>query len=98
MNSSALAAGDNARFVRGEQPTASPIDVVKFPDVVFLTNNDAVPCRVEGVTESLVKVTSPHFQVTEISVDQVKAVELSRPPMRGPSGFADDGWRRIDGK
>lgn len=97
MNASALAAGDKARFVRGEQPESSPIDVAKFPDVVFLTNNDAVPCRVEGVTESIVQVVSPHFSETKIRVDQVKAVELSRPLKRGPSGFADDGWRRIVG-
>ena len=88
-----------ARFQRAARSSQPSYDRRAFPDVIYLRNNDILPCRISACTESGVQLSSPFFDQTAIGNSAVRAVELAnskRAPGRSP-GFADPNWRRIVG-
>lgn len=96
-NASALTASGAARFVRGLEAARVPVDLQTWPDVVYLTNNDVLPCRLLGCRGDAVQLTMPFCDVQEIPAAEVRAVELRQPQTPGRTGFGDRGWRRIVG-
>ena len=68
LNASTLQGVENARFVRAADVThlsENPELLAAFPDVIYLKNNDVLPCRIEACTEDGIQFTSP---LTEVRV------------------------------
>ena len=96
LNASTLQGVENARFVRAtdvQHLSESPELLAKFPDVVYLQNNDVLPCRIEKCTEDRIQFTSPLTEVRSFARDQIRAIELSAAGRIHQSGFGDDGWK-----
>ncbi|MEZ6060559.1 MAG: TlpA disulfide reductase family protein [Planctomycetaceae bacterium] len=97
INASALAGGGDARFLRGAAATEITFDQQSFPDVIYLVNDDVLPCRLESSSEDSVTISTPLSEVRQIAAEHVKAVELLSGGRSGQTGFDTDGWKRING-
>ena len=101
LNASTLQGVENARFVRAadvQHLSENPGLLAAFPDVIYLKNNDVLPCRIETCTEEGIQFTSPLTDVRSFSGDQIRAVELSAAGRKHQSGFTDEGWKGISAK
>ncbi len=97
LNASSLIADGTARFVRGQKAAQVAVDTNRFPDVLYLTNNDVIPCRLLSCRSDTIRMESPFCQMSEIPAVDVRAIELRQMHEEGRRGFADKGWRRIVG-
>jgi hypothetical protein len=97
-NYASLDSSGNVRFARGSQPTTLNFDHKEFSDVLYLANNDVLPCRLKRVSQDGIEVSSPWFSAQHIPATHLRAVELQRPWSTGRVGFDDAGWTRIVGK
>ncbi|MBL8814067.1 MAG: TlpA family protein disulfide reductase [Planctomycetaceae bacterium] len=96
LNASTLKGGDNARFVRGQAVThfsENPAMLEGFADVVYLKNNDVLPCRVERWSEDSLQLSSPFFDVKTFPNSEIRAVELAASIRTHQSAFASEGWK-----
>ena len=101
LNASTLQGVENARFVRAadvQHLSKNPELLAAFPDVLYLQNNDVLPCRIETCTEEEIRFTSPLTEVRSFACDQIRAVELSAAFRKHQSGFTDEGWKGISTK
>jgi len=101
LNASTLQGVENARFVRAadvQHLSENPDLLAAFPDVIYLKNNDVLPCRIETCSEKGIHFTSPLTEVRSFACDQIRAVELSAAGRKHQSGFADEGWKGISVK
>ena len=101
LNASTLQGVENARFVRAtdvKHLSENPELLAAFPDVIYLQNNDVLPCRIETCTEKEIRFTSPLTEVRSFTCDQIRAVELSAADRKHQSGFTDEGWKGISAK
>lgn len=98
LNASALQGVENARFVRAadvQHLSENPDLLAVFPDVIYLQNNDVLPCRIETCTQAEIRFSSPLTEVRSFTCDQIRAVELSAAGRRHQTGFTDEGWNGI---
>jgi thiol-disulfide isomerase/thioredoxin len=98
LNASTLKNGGDARFVRAEGMkhfSENPEMLASFPDVIYLKNNDVLPCRVEGCTEDQVQLALPFSDVKSFAREHIKAVELSGTGRIHQRGFGAEGWRGV---
>jgi thiol-disulfide isomerase/thioredoxin len=96
LNASTLQGVENARFVRASDVmhlSEHPELLAEFPDVVYLRNNDALPCRIEVCTEDGVQLTSPLTEVRAFTRDHIRAIELSAAGRIHQRGFDAKGWQ-----
>ncbi len=101
LNASTLQGVENARFLRAtdiQHLSENPELLATFPDVIYLQNNDVLPCRIETGTEEGIHFTSPLTEVRSFACDQIRAVELSAAGRKHQSGFTDEGWKGISVK
>jgi len=101
LNASTLQGVENARFVRAadvQHLSENPDLLAAFPDVIYLKNNDVLPCRIETCSEKGIHFTSPLTEVRSFACDQIRAVELSAAGRQYQSGFTDEGWKGISVK
>ncbi len=100
LNAATLKSGGDARFLRGRDVrhfSENPEQLAAFPDVIYLTNGDVLPCRVEAYSEELVQLTSPFSDVRTFAKSTVRAVELAAAGRVHQSGFGADGWKGLTG-
>ncbi len=100
-NASTLKNGDDARFIRGASVThfsEHPEMLTAFPDVIYLTNNDVLPCRVEVYSEEVITLSLPFSQVKTFPRKNVRAVELSATGRIHQRGFGAEGWKGVGSK
>ena len=101
LNASTLQGIENARFVRATDVlhlSENPELLASFPDVIYLKNNDVLPCRIEGSTEEGIQLTSPLTEVRSFTREHIRAVELSAAGRIHQSGFSADGWKGFSSK
>jgi thiol-disulfide isomerase/thioredoxin len=101
LNASTLQGVENARFVRAtdvQHLSENPELLAAFPDVIYLQNNDVLPCRIEACTAEEIRFTSPLTEVRSFACDQIQAVELSAAGRIHQTGFTDEGWKGISSK
>ncbi|MFN9971366.1 MAG: hypothetical protein ACK58T_15875, partial [Phycisphaerae bacterium] len=67
------------RVVRNSYRRFSEEASPEHPDVVYLTSEDIVPCRIEKVADDQLRVSSAWFSETQIPTTMIRAVELHRP-------------------
>ncbi len=98
-NAVTLSSEQAARIQRAARSANPSFDRHAFPDVIYLRNNDVLPCRISACTESSIQLSSPFFDQTAIDNSAVRAVELanSKSATGQHPGFADPNWRRIVG-
>ncbi len=92
MNASALSSQGEAKFVRGERHPNLMFDVDAFPDVLFLKNNDVLPCKIFHLTKDEMEVTFPMADAKQISTHLIKAVEFGSSRRNSVKDFADKKW------
>ncbi|TWT57872.1 Thiol-disulfide oxidoreductase ResA [Thalassoglobus neptunius] len=97
LNPNAFATAGNARFIRGEEPADSSALDDGYPDFLYLRNGDVIPCILHSVRDERIELEVPFSDLSEISTDIVKAVELSVPERVFQRGFEDEGWKRMLG-
>jgi thiol-disulfide isomerase/thioredoxin len=68
------------------------IDVSMFPDLLFLTTHDVLPCRIRGIDEKSVYLTSSVSDVTELGHEWVKAVEFGGANSMRRTSFKAAEW------
>ncbi len=98
LNASTLKNGGDARFVRADglkHFSENPEMLASFPDVIYLKNNDVLPCRVEGCTEDQVQLALPFSDVKTFAREYIKAIELSGTGRIHQRGFGAEGWRGV---
>jgi thiol-disulfide isomerase/thioredoxin len=98
LNAATLKNGGDARFVRAEGMkhfSENPEMLASFPDVIYLKNNDVLPCRVESCTEDQVQLALPFSDVKSFAREHIKAVELSGTGRIHQRGFGAEGWRGV---
>lgn len=98
LNASTLKNGGDARFVRADGMkhfSENPEMLASFPDVIYLKNNDVLPCRVEGCTEDQLQLALPFSDVKTFAREHIKAVELSGTGRIHQRGFGAEGWRGV---
>ncbi len=98
LNASTLQGVENARFVRAADVihlSEDPVVMVAYPDVIYLRNNDVIPCRIKTINKDSVQFNSPLTEVRSFAHDQIRAVELSAAGRIHQSGFADGHWKGI---
>lgn len=98
LNASSLSNQGDARFVRNTDNAESPINVAEYPDVLYLTNGDVIPCKLDHVDEKSILAAIPFSKTEQIPTTQVKAIEFSTAGDISASGFTDSGWKRIAGR
>lgn len=86
------------RVVRNSHRSSSDEASPEHPDVVYLTSEDIVPCRIEQVSDDQLRVSSAWFSETQIPTTMIRAVELHRPEKVGRRGFVESEWMRIVGR
>ncbi|MCA9036777.1 MAG: TlpA family protein disulfide reductase [Planctomycetaceae bacterium] len=98
-NAVRLRSGQPARILAGRKGNESDYDADAFPDVIYLRNNDVIPCRVLQCTSQKIQLSSPFFDAVEVDAGVVRAIELANPkqPKKSGGGFSDPNWRRIVG-
>jgi len=95
LNSTNLAAGSKARFVRSEKSEGIRYDRQKFNDMVFLTTRDVIPCRVSSIDREFVHLETALAAATRIPNQFVRAIELADSAEPYAVGFGDDGWKQL---
>ena len=95
LNSTNLAAGSKARFVRSEKSEGIKYDRQKFNDMVFLTTRDVIPCRVSSIDHESVYLETALAAATRIPNQFVRAIELADSAEPYAVGFGDDGWKKF---
>ena len=98
LNAVTLKSGGDARFLRGSGVlhfSESPEQLAAFPDVIYLTNGDVLPCRIEACSDLSVQLTSPFSDVRTFAKAAVRAVELAAAGRVHQSGFGAEGWKGI---
>lgn len=101
LNASTLQGVENARFVRAadvQHLSENPELLAAYPDVIYLQNNDVLPCRIETCTAEEIRFTSPLTEVRSFACDQLRAIELSAAGRKHQTGFTDEGWKGISSK
>ena len=94
-NSSALQSGGQARFIRTgdlQHLSAGAGFHDAAPDVLYLQNDDVVPCRIQSWTNDTITFSSPFTQCTTIPAAEVLAVELNPPQRLYQQNFAGSSW------
>ena len=94
----ALQSSDNAVVRRSTEATAVWVDPKEYPDTIYLRNNDVIPCRLEGMTDDAVRLTSPFSSAKEFSSADIKALELLSTRQQNSAGFDDQNWMRVRGR
>jgi thiol-disulfide isomerase/thioredoxin/small nuclear ribonucleoprotein (snRNP)-like protein len=95
LNSTNLAAGSKARFVRSEKSEGIKYDRQKFNDMVFLTTRDVIPCRVLSIDHEAVHLETALAAATRIPVQFVRAIELADSAEPYAVGFGDAAWKEL---
>lgn len=98
INASTLHGAGNARFVRASGVThfsENPERLAAFPDVVYLKNNDVLPCRIESCSPDELRLTSPLMETRAFTREQVRAIELSAAGRIHQKGFSAAGWKGL---
>ncbi|MFO1002235.1 MAG: TlpA disulfide reductase family protein [Planctomycetaceae bacterium] len=98
LNASTLKNGGDARFVRADGMkhfSENPEMLASFPDVIYLKNNDVLPCRVEGCTVDQIQLALPFSEVKTFAREHIKAVELAGTGRIHQRGFGAEGWRGV---
>jgi hypothetical protein len=98
LNASTLKNGGDARFVRADglkHFSENPEMLASFPDVIYLKNNDVLPCRVEGCSEDQVQLALPFSDIKTFAREYIKAIELSGTGRIHQRGFGAEGWRGV---
>lgn len=92
-NASTIAANMTGQIIR-ETPKAgeSPIDQ-GLKDILYLTNQDVVPCKIRAVDDSFLYIETPLVELAKIPNSDVKAVELALSEPIESEGFGDPGWK-----
>ncbi|MEZ6033352.1 MAG: TlpA disulfide reductase family protein [Planctomycetaceae bacterium] len=101
LNASTLQGVENARFVRDldVQQLSQYADLqIAFPDVLYLKNNDVLPCRISACNEENVQFTSPLTDVRTFAREHVRAIELTAAGRIHQSGFGAKGWKGLSEK
>lgn len=96
LNASTLQGIETARFVRASDVmhlSENPELLTAFPDVIYLRNNDVLPCRIEDCTGEGIQFTSPFTEVRTFAREHIRAVELSAAGRIHQSGFGAEGWK-----
>lgn len=92
VNSSELSAQGKAKFVRGNRHPDLMFDVNEFPDVLFLKNNDVLPCRLNNLTEKTIEIAFPMSDAKQVPLHQVKAIEFASSQRATKKDFTDKKW------
>jgi len=92
LNASALSSQGEAKFVRGERHPDLMFDVAAFPDVLFLKNNDVLPCKIIHLAKKEIEVAFPMAEATRVATDQIKAIEFGSSQRESKKDFADKKW------
>jgi thiol-disulfide isomerase/thioredoxin len=98
LNASTLKNGGDARFVRADGMkhfSENPEMLASFPDVIYLKNNDVLPCRIEGCTEDKIQLALPFSDVKTFAREYIRAVELAGTGRIHQRGFGAEGWRGV---
>lgn len=92
-NASAMKLNTTGQIIR-EKPEAgeSPIDL-GLRDILYLTNQDVVPCKIQSVDDEHLHIATPLVEITKIRNSDVKAVELAPGQAIESEGFGDPGWK-----
>jgi hypothetical protein len=96
VQSVALAQNGNARILRrsGIAHFSENPDLLKgFPDVVYLSNDDVLPCRVDLWNEDSVSLSSPLAGMKTLPLSAIRAVELSASNRTHQRNFAAPEWK-----
>ena len=96
VQSVALAQNGNARILRrsGIAHFSENPDLLKgFPDVVYLSNDDVLPCRVDLWNEDSVSLSSPLAGMKTLPLSAIRAVELSASNRTHQRDFAAPEWK-----
>jgi len=96
LNASTLQGVENARFVRAADVMHLSEDTelqIAFPDVLYLKNNDVLPCRVTGFNDKGIQFKSPLTDVLTFSHEHIRAIELTAAGRIHQSGFSAEGWK-----
>ena len=93
-----LRSGGDAVIVRSEASQAVHVDSTAYPDVIYLMNDDLLPCRLDTVSETHLQLTSPFIDAKQILTAEIKAVELSSSRYGQNRGFADEQWNHVRGR
>ena len=96
LNDSALTLSEDVRIHRGADMlhfTSIPDILSQFPDVIYLRNNDVLPCRIEKCAEEAVQLSLPFSKVTAFDRKEIRAIELSATGRAHQRGFSEKGWK-----
>lgn len=94
-NSSPLQNGGQARFQRQQQVrhfSAREDFFSESPDVLYLQNDDVLPCRIQSWTAETVTFSSPFTATTTVPAAAVVAVEISPPGRIHQRNFDSQQW------
>ena len=100
LNAATLKSGGDARFLRGQGVrhfSENPEQLAAYPDVIYLTNGDVLPCRIEACSEESVQLDSPFSDVRTFTRAAVRAVELAASGRVHQCGFGAEGWKGLSG-
>jgi thiol-disulfide isomerase/thioredoxin len=92
-NASGIKSSLSGQIIR-ERPEAgeSPIDQ-GLRDILYLTNQDVVPCKIQAVDDDHLHIATPLVEIKKIPNSDVKAVELALSEPIESEGFGDPGWK-----
>ncbi|MBL8818118.1 MAG: TlpA family protein disulfide reductase [Planctomyces sp.] len=96
-NAVSLRSSDRARFLRGARQTEPTINLTEFPDVVYLSDDSVLPCRLLSVSNEKIEIASPLTAGAEVLREHLRAVELTRQSNTSQRDFSDSGWKRVVG-
>ncbi len=92
LNASELNSQGEAKFVRGKRHPDLMFDVAAFPDVLFLKNNDVLPCKIIHLSKEEIEVAFPMADAKHVPFDQIKAIEFASSQRSSVKDFADKKW------
>ena len=92
LNTSELNSEGKAKFLRGNKHPDLMFDVKAFPDVLFLKNNDVLPCQLINLTQDAIEVKFPMSKANLVAHDQVKAIEFASSKRASKKDFTDKKW------
>jgi thiol-disulfide isomerase/thioredoxin len=87
----ALRPGLEADVVRRKGPGLTHL----AGDRLFLVSREILTCRLESIREGIAYFSSPITSLTQLPVDQIRAVEFGQPSLR-LSGFDDPSWLPLE--
>ncbi len=92
INASELSSKGEAKFVRGERHPDLMFDVNAFPDVLFLKNNDVLPCKIIHLNKDEIEVAFPMADSNRVPFKQIRAIEFSSSQRKTIKNFTDKKW------